>query len=65
MQRPVMAAFTPLPEAPETVATGNKLKGLVSTEVEPSLAEINAAKAAQNSGATGTIPASVTSGAAP
>lgn len=64
MQRPVMAAFTPLPETAETVATGNKLKGLVSTEVEPSLADINAAKAAQGAGATGTIPASMSSGAA-
>jgi len=54
-QRPVIPAFTPLPTEPETVvAGGNKLKGLVSSDVEPTLAEINAAKALQ-SAATGAI----------
>ena len=44
-QRPVIAAFTPLPTEPETVvASGNKLKGLVSSDVEPTLADIQAAK---------------------
>ena len=47
-QRPVIAAFTPMPTEPETVvASGNKLKGLVSSDVEPTLADIKAAKATQ------------------
>lgn len=54
-QRPVIAAFTPLPEQPDVqVASGNKLKGLVSTDVEPTLADIQAAKAAANVTATAT-----------
>jgi murein L,D-transpeptidase YafK len=49
-QRPVIEAFTPMPTEPETVvASGAKLKGLVSSDVEPSLAEIQAAK-------TGSVP---------
>jgi hypothetical protein len=44
-QRPVIAPFTPLPEANEvTIADGAKLKGLVSAEVDPTLADISAAK---------------------
>jgi murein L,D-transpeptidase YafK len=50
-QKPVITAFTPLPTEPEPlVASGNKLKGLVSSEVEPTLADITAAKTAQGSG---------------
>ncbi|MEQ1673343.1 MAG: hypothetical protein ABL893_21055, partial [Hyphomicrobium sp.] len=40
------------------VASGNKLKGLVSSDVEPTLADINAAKAAQSAAASGVMPAS-------
>lgn len=51
--RPPISDFTPLPTTPdETVASGNKLKGYVSSDVEPTLADINAAKAAKNSSAT-------------
>lgn len=58
-QKPVIAAFTPLPTAPDAeVASGNKLKGLVSSDVEPTLADINAAKAAQSAAASGVVPAS-------
>jgi murein L,D-transpeptidase YafK len=56
-QRPMFAAFTPLPTEPETVASGNKLKGLVSTDVEPTLADIKAAKEAAP-GATGAVQGS-------
>jgi murein L,D-transpeptidase YafK len=50
-QKPVITAFTPLPTEPEPlVASGNKLKGLVSSDVEPTLADITAAKTAQGSG---------------
>ncbi len=60
-QRPQIADFTPLPAPTETtVASGNKLKGLISSDVEPSLADINAAKAAANPPAN-----AVTTGAAP
>lgn len=55
-QRPMFEPFTPLPTEPEIVASGNKMKGLVSADVEPTLADINAAKAALQ-GATGTVPA--------
>jgi murein L,D-transpeptidase YafK len=54
-QKPVIAAFTPLPTEPVTVvASGNKLKGLVSSDVEPTLADISAAKSTQGS-ATGAV----------
>ncbi len=53
-QRPIIAAFTPLPTELPTVATGNKLKGLVSSDVEPTLAEITAAKSGQS---VSTVPA--------
>ena len=55
--KPVITAFTPLPTEPQTVvASGNKLKGLVNSDVEPTLADITAAKSSQ-SAATGTISA--------
>jgi len=49
LDRPMLTAFTPLPE-PEAmdVANGNKFKGVVSADVEPTLADINAAKTAAN-----------------
>ena len=50
-QRPVIAAYTPLPTEPETVANGNKLKGLVNSDVEPTLADINSAKTRQTTSA--------------
>jgi murein L,D-transpeptidase YafK len=57
-QKPVIAAFTPLPTEPEPlVASGNKLKGLVNSDVEPTLAEINAAKATQAASAAVPAPA--------
>ena len=43
--RPVVTAFTPLPEPAEIdVANGNKLKGITNPDAEPTLADINAAK---------------------
>ena len=55
-KKPVIAAFTPLPTEPAiVVASGNKLKGLVSTEVEPTLADITAAKSSQGT-VTGSTP---------
>ena len=46
-QRPVIAPFTPLPEANETtIADGTKFKGLVSADVDPTLAQVSSAKAA-------------------
>lgn len=50
--RPQIAAFTPLPtEAdaaePRLAAQGTKFKGLVSADIEPTLADVKAAKAAQ------------------
>jgi murein L,D-transpeptidase YafK len=59
-QRPAIAAFTPLPEIAEPqVAAGNKFKGVISSEVEPTLADINAVKqapAASTTGPTGSVP---------
>jgi murein L,D-transpeptidase YafK len=47
--RPAVTAFTPLPEPAEMdVAKGNKLKGIVSPDVEPTVADINAAKQRQS-----------------
>jgi hypothetical protein len=52
LQRPVVAKFTPLPEPAETdVAQGNKMKGIVSPDVEPTLADINVAKVKQTQSA--------------
>ena len=49
-ERQQVAAFTPLPEPSEVqVASGNKLKGIVDSDVEPSLADINSAKQKQSS----------------
>ena len=43
-----LAAFTPLPEASQVdVANGNKMKGITSPDVEPTLGDINAAKDAK------------------
>jgi len=43
--RPFVTAFTPLPEPTAIdVANGNKLKGITSPDVEPTLADINTAK---------------------
>ena len=57
-QRPVIAAYTPLPESPETdVAQGQKLKGLVSADADPTLAEIDAAKKVPVPTATASVPA--------
>jgi murein L,D-transpeptidase YafK len=64
-QKPVIAAFTPLPtEVEPLVASGNKLKGLVSSDVEPTLADITAAKSAQGSGVVA-VPVSSGSVASP
>jgi len=56
MQHPAVTAFTPLPTDDQmSVANGNKMKGLVSSDVEPSVADIMAAKkAAQARTTTGT-----------
>lgn len=52
LYRPPVTAFTPLPTDPvATVAEGNKFKGVLSADDEPTLADISAAKAAQSSGA--------------
>jgi murein L,D-transpeptidase YafK len=59
-QKPPITAFTPMPTEPETVvASGNKLKGLVSADVEPTLADINAAKASQATVPATAAPAAV------
>ncbi len=64
-QRPVIPPFTPLPEANEiTIADGTKYKGLVSADVDPTLAQISAAKdgpqtgseAAATPAASGAVP---------
>ena len=52
-RRPVIANFTPLPEPTlTTIADGTKYKGLVSADVDPTLADINAVRANQPTGAT-------------
>ncbi len=62
-QRPTISAFTPLPE-PETItiADGTKYKGLVSADVDPTLADVNAArggvKSVGSNAPTGAAPAS-------
>ena len=69
MSRPVITAFTPLPEDPQTtVATGTKMKGIADSDNEPTIEQIMAAKkAAQSatttgatSGVTGPTPAFAT-----
>jgi murein L,D-transpeptidase YafK len=61
-QRPVIAAFTPLPaDTEQTVASGNKLKGFVNPDVDPTAAEIAAAKSAANAA----IPTGATSPQSP
>ncbi|MGE0055857.1 MAG: L,D-transpeptidase family protein [Hyphomicrobium sp.] len=50
LARPVISAFTPLPEPQETtVAAGNKMKGIVDPDNEPTPADVAAAKAAASS----------------
>jgi len=45
----VVSPFTPLPEAAEMdIAKGNKLKGITNPDVEPTLADIKAAKQRQS-----------------
>ncbi|MFN0217733.1 MAG: L,D-transpeptidase family protein [Hyphomicrobium sp.] len=62
-QRPVIAAFTPLPEANEiTIADGTKFKGLVSADVDPTLADITQAKGGLT--ASGATPTPVSAPAA-
>lgn len=62
-QRPVIAPFVPQPTEQEVaeqrlVAQGTKLKGLVSSDVEPTVADIAKAKATPVSAqTTGTVPA--------
>jgi murein L,D-transpeptidase YafK len=47
--RPAVTAFTPLPEPTEVdVAKGNKLKGIANPDLEPTLADIQAAKQRQS-----------------
>jgi murein L,D-transpeptidase YafK len=59
MSRPQIAAFTPLPEVAEpSVATGTKMKGIADSDNDPTLAEINAAKAVQATITTGPAPGS-------
>jgi murein L,D-transpeptidase YafK len=54
---PVVTAFTPLPEPTGVdVANGNKLKGIANPDVEPTLADITAAKH-QNALAAASVPA--------
>ncbi|MGL4395668.1 MAG: L,D-transpeptidase family protein [Hyphomicrobium sp.] len=58
-QRPVIAPFTPLPtDETITIADGNKLKGVISADVEPTAADVLAAKSA-----AGAVPSAVPSGA--
>lgn len=69
LQRPVIAAFRPLPTEEEmaeqrTIADGNKLKGIVSSDVEPTAADIAKVRAdAASQQATGTVPAVLPSSA--
>jgi hypothetical protein len=52
-----MTAFTPLPEPAEMdVAKGNKLKGIANPDIEPTLADINAAKQRQSAQEIHSIP---------
>ncbi|MBA2126018.1 hypothetical protein DLM45_07250 [Hyphomicrobium methylovorum] len=60
--RPPITAFTPLPEPSEvTVASGNKLKGIANPDVEPTIAEINAAKQRQSTQAMSGMSMAVSS----
>jgi len=55
--RPMMTAFTPLPEPADVdVAKGNKLKGIANPDLEPTLADINAAKQRQSQQAIQSMP---------
>jgi len=55
--RPVLTAFTPLPEPSEIdVAKGNKLKGIANPDLEPTLADINAAKQRQSAQTVQSMP---------
>jgi murein L,D-transpeptidase YafK len=55
--RPAVTAFTPLPEPAEIdVAKGNKLKGIANPDLEPTLADIKAAKERQSAQAANGIP---------
>lgn len=65
MSHPQIASFTPLPEINDvSVASGTKMKGITSSDNDPTLAQIQAAKAAQSSatatGSTSTTPAPAT-----
>ena len=54
--------FTPLPEPAEMdVARGNKLKGITNPDVEPTLADINAAKQKQSAQSMSGMPMAVSS----
>lgn len=53
LARPVVTAFTPLPEPQEiSVATGSKMKGIVDPDNEPTAADVASAKAAASTAAT-------------
>lgn len=61
-QKPVISAFTPLPEGSDVqVAQGQKLKGLVNPDNDPTLAQIQAAK--KTSSVTGAVPPPAGAGA--
>ncbi|PPD00457.1 MAG: hypothetical protein CTY31_04855 [Hyphomicrobium sp.] len=63
-RRPVIADYTPLPEPSlTTIADGTKYKGLVSADVDPTLADINAVRASQPTGATSLPQSSAAQGA--
>jgi len=53
LARPVVTAFTPLPEPQEiSVATGSKMKGIVDPDNEPTAADVASAKAAASTAVT-------------
>jgi murein L,D-transpeptidase YafK len=57
LSRPVVAAFKPLPEPAEIdIAKGNKLKGITNPDVEPTIADINAAKRRQSAQSYSSMP---------
>jgi murein L,D-transpeptidase YafK len=64
-QKPVIEAFTPLPEPQAiTIADGTKYKGLVSPDVDPTLQQVKDAKAQEPTGAIPALPpSSATTGA--
>lgn len=66
MGRVMPPPFTPLPEPDVmTIAEGNKLKGIVSADVEPTLADIKAAKAGETPGAAASPPAGMPASSEP